>query len=209
MTDFWVLLGPDFAGKSSALARGRDEVGWQVVSHDDAFVDGFPLVRTLRGCWVDEALRHAGTRYSAELVLTVLHAVILHQRDELLRRAAGPGPVVMDSYYYKVLAACTLLGVTHETVFAAWRAMPQPKGVVYLDVPPEVTWERSGQGARATAFEHYGPAATHDGFVRMQRDLRAAMLAEIRDLPVTVLDATAAPDAVLAKVAAAIGAPGC
>ncbi|MEV4141643.1 hypothetical protein AB0J72_56990 [Dactylosporangium sp. NPDC049742] len=213
MTDFWVLLGPDFAGKSSALARVRDEVGWQVVSHDDAFVEAHPLVRTLRGCWVDEALRHAGTRYSAELVLTVLHAVILHQRDELLRRvaAADPdaGPVVMDSYYYKVLAACTLLGVTHEPTFAAWRAMPQPAGVVYLDVPPEVTWQRSGEGARATAFEHYGPAATRDGFVRMQRDLRTAMLAEIRDLPVTVLDATAGPDAVLAKVAAAIGAPRC
>lgn len=204
MTDFWVLLGPDFAGKSTALTRVRDEIGWQVVSHDDHHLGDRPLITTLRSCWVDEALRHAGTRYTDELVLAVMHAVILHQRDEL-RRRTGSGPVVMDSFYYKVLAACTLLGVVHEPTFAYWRTFPQPKGVIYLDVPAEVTWDRSQLGERATAFEYYGDTVSRNGFLRMQRDLRDAMLGEIKDLPVTLIDATAGETAVLQKIVAAVG----
>src|SRR5262249_14627335 len=103
MNPFWTLLGPDFAGKSTLLARLRDERGWQVVSHDDRFVGDYPLVATLRNCWVDEALVWTGKRYTAELVLAAMHPVILHQRDELARQA-GPGPVIIDSFYYKVLA---------------------------------------------------------------------------------------------------------
>ncbi len=204
MIPFWTLLGPDFAGKSTLLARLQDEHGWQVVSHDDRFVGDHPLVARLRNCWVDEALVWTGKRYTAELVLAAMHPVILHQRDELARQA-GPGPVIIDSFYYKVLAACSLLGVSHEPTFAYWRSFPQPEGVVYLDVPPEVTWERTGRGAQATAFEHYGEEVSREGFVRLQTDLRARMLAEVKDLPVTVVDGTAAPDAVLAKIVSAVG----
>ena len=153
MTPFWVLLGPDFAGKSTTLARLRDEHGWQVVSHDDIFVGDHPLVAKLRGSWVNDGLVWTGKRYTAELVLSVLHSVILYQRDEIARRT-GPAPIIVDSYYYKVLVACSLLGVTHEPTFAYWRSFPQPQGVLYVDVPPEVTWERTELGRQVSAFEH-------------------------------------------------------
>ncbi|MFC4146076.1 hypothetical protein ACFO0M_07400 [Micromonospora mangrovi] len=206
MTAFWTLLGPDFAGKSTALRRLRREHGWRVVSHDDEFLGDRPLISTLRRCWVDQALRHAGTRYTAELVLSVMHPVILHQRDELDRQATGEGgPLVVDSSYYKVLAACTLLGVTDDGVFDRWRAMRPPCGVVYLDVPPEVTWERTGPLREVSAFEHYGPTLTREGFVAFQRDLRALMLEQLADLPVTMVDGAAPPDEVLAKIISAVG----
>lgn len=206
MRPFWVLLGPDFAGKSTALTRLAGEYRWQVVSHDDRFVGDHPLVAKLRHCWVDDALIWAGKRYSPELVLSVMHTIILYQRDELGRRA-GTAPVIIDSYYYKVLVACSLLGVSHEPAFSYWRSFPRPEGVVYLDVPPEVAWERSGRGARVSAFEHYGEAVCFEGFVRLQADMRARMLAEVADLPVTVVDGTAAPDHVLAKIVSAVGNP--
>jgi hypothetical protein len=205
MTPFWTLLGPDFAGKSSALTGLRDVHGLSVVSHDDGFLAERPLVSYLRRCWVDDALVWAGTRYTNELVLSVMHPVILHQRDELARQT-GQGPVVIDSYYYKPLAACALLGVAHEPTFDYWRSFPRPEGVVYLDVPPEVTWARAGHGALVSAFEHYGSEVTEDSFVRMQTDLRDRMFAEIGDVPVTVIDGTEPPDMVLAKIAAAVGA---
>ncbi|MEO6504331.1 MAG: hypothetical protein ABIQ09_20785 [Jatrophihabitantaceae bacterium] len=208
MTSFWTLLGPDFAGKSTALARLRDEHGWQVVSHDDRFLQDYPLVAMLRGCWIDDALVWAGKRYTAELVISVMHPVILHQRDELARQT-GPGPVIIDSFFYKVLAACALLGVSHEPTFDYWRSFPQPEGVVYLDVPAEVAWERAGQGSKASAFEHYGPEVTRDGFLRMQTDLRTRMLAEVKGLPLTVIDGTASPDSVLAKILSAVGEMAC
>lgn len=207
MTGYWTLLGPDFAGKSTALLRLRNEQGWQVVSYDDAFVQDYPLVAKLRRCWINDALPWAGKRYTAELVIAAMHPVILHQRDELARRS-GPEPVIIDSFFYKALSACALLGMTHEPTFDYWRSFPQPRGVVYLDVPPEVAWQRSGQGRTASAFEYYGETVSWAGFVRMQTDLRARMLAEVKGLPLTVVDGTASPDAVLAKIVAAVGEAG-
>lgn len=208
MTAFWTLLGPDFAGKSTALARLRDEHGWQVVSHDDRFLSDYPLVAKLRSCWIDDALVWTGKRYTAELVLSVMHSVILHQRDELDRRT-GPGPVIIDSFFYKVLAACSLLGVCHQPTFDYWRSFRRPAGVLYLDVPAEVSWQRAGRGAQVSAFEHYGAVVSRDGFLRMQNDLRTRMLAEIKGLPVTIVDGTAAPEAVLAKIRSAVGEARC
>jgi thymidylate kinase len=205
---FWVLLGPDFAGKSTALARLHDECGWQVVSHDDAFLGDHPLLAKLRRSWVDDGLVWTGKRYTPELVLSVLHAVILHQRDELARQT-GTRPIVVDSYYYKVLAACTLLGVEHEPTFGYWRSFAQPTGVLYLDVPPAVTWDRAGQGSRVSAFEYYGYVPTRSGFVRLQTDLRASMLAEVAELAPTVIDGTASQDDVLAKIRSTVGESVC
>lgn len=208
MTPFWTLLGPDFAGKSTALARLRAEHGWRVVSHDDLFLDDYPLVAKLRSCWIDDALVWTGKRYTAELVMSVMHSVILHQRDELGRQS-GPGPVVVDSYYYKVLAACSLLGVVHEPTFRYWRSFPRPEGVVYLDVPPEVAWRRAGRGTKVSAFEHYGDAVSRESFIRLQTDLRTMMLAEVGELPLTIIDGTDTPDAVLDKIISAVGETAC
>jgi thymidylate kinase len=206
MTAFWTLLGPDFAGKSTVLRRLSRDHGWRVVSHDDEFLGDRPLVSLLRRCWVDEALRYAGTRYTAELVLSALHPVILHQRDELARAGtAGTAPLIVDSFFYKVRAACTLLGVTDDGVFSRWCAMQPPRGIIYLDVPPEVTWQRAGERRTVSAFEHYGPQPTRQAFVDFQTDLRALMLEQVRDLPVTMVDGTAPPDTVLAKIRSAVG----
>jgi thymidylate kinase len=205
---FWTLLGPDFAGKSSALARLRSEHGWRVVSHDDLFLADHPLVAKLRRCWIDEALVWRGKRYTDEFVISVMHSVMLHLRDELAR-TTGPEPVIVDSYYYKALAACSLLGVAHEPTFAYWRSFPRPEGVVYLDIPPEVAWRRAGGGTKVSAFEHYGEAVSLEGFVRLQTDLRTKMLTEVGELPLTVIDGTAAPDAVLDKIVSAVGEAAC
>jgi thymidylate kinase len=208
MTQFWTLLGPDYAGKSTVLARLRDGYGWQVVSHDDGYLDGYPLISLLRRRWIDDALVWTGTRYTPELVLSVMHTVMLHQRD-MLARQTGTTPVVVDSFFYKQLAACALLDVAHGPTFDYWRTFPRPKGVVYLDVPPEVAWERAGHGARVTAYECYGDTVSRAGFLALQADLRGRMLREVADLPVTVVDGTAPPDVVLAKVVAAVGESPC
>jgi thymidylate kinase len=207
VTGFWTILGPDFAGKSTALARLHDEHRWQVVSHDARFVGPYPLVAMLRRCWSEAASARAEKRHTAELVLSVAHSIILHQRDEVTRlgRDAGPEPVIVDSYFYKVLAACSLLGMSHDRTFSYWRSFPRPRGVVYLDVPPEVTWERTQRGADVTGFEHYGDSVSRAGFIRLQHEMRARMLAEVNDLPVTIVDGTAEPDVVLAKIVSVVG----
>lgn len=204
MTGFWTLLGPDHAGKSTVLDCLHDQHGWRVVSYDDRYLDSYPLIRRLRQEWITDAFVWAGERYSAELVLSVLNPIVLHLRDELARHA-GQERVIVDSYYYKLLAKCRLLGVAHQPTFDYWRSFPRPRGVLYMDVPPEVAWARSRHGARTNPFEHHGRTAGEADFIRLQSELRAAVLAEVGDVPVKIIDGDAPPDAVVAKVLAALG----
>jgi thymidylate kinase len=205
VTDFWAMLGPDFAGKSTVLDRLHREHGWRVVSYDDQYTGPHAFIRNLRRSWLTEAYPGAGGRYSAELVLAALHPIVLHLRDELARAADAQTPVIVDSYYYKLLAKCRLLGLEHQPTFDSWRALPGPRGIVYLDVPAPVAWARSGHGAELNVFEHHGPAPTEAGFLRLQTRLRAALLAETAGVPVTFVDGTAAPDEVLAATLEAVG----
>lgn len=200
---FWVLLGPDFAGKSTVLERLHEEYDWRVVSYDDRYLDQYPLIRGLRQGWIPDAFAWTGQRYSAELVLSVLHPIVLHLRDEIAR-AADHEHVIVDSYYYKLLAKCRLLGVRHEPTFDYWRSFPRPRGVLYMDVPPEVAWARTG-GRRINAFEHHGTTAGRAGFTQLQAELRAAALAEVADVPVTFIEGTADPADVMASVLGALG----
>lgn len=204
---FWTLLGPDFAGKSTVLDRLHDDHGWRVVSYDDRYLENDPLIGRLRRHWVDDAFVRAGQRYSPELVLSVLHTIVLHLRDRLAE-GAGEDRVIVDSYFYKLLAKCRLLGVRHDPTFDHWRSFPKPRGVLYLDVPPEIAWVRSGHGARLNAFEQHPGTAGPEGFVRLQSQLREAALEEVGDIPVTVVDGSADPDIVLKNVLAVLETEG-
>jgi thymidylate kinase len=201
--EFWTLVGPDYAGKSTALSRLHDEHGWRVVSYDDRYLDSYPLISQLRRQWIGDAFVWAEERYSAELVLSALHPIVLHLRDEIAR-AGADDRVIVDSYYYKLLAKCRLLGVAHEPIFDYWRSFPRPRGVLYMDVPPEVGWARSGEGAEVNAFEQHDGADCRAGFFRLQSNLRAAVLEEVGDVPVTMIDGTADPEDVLADLLAAV-----
>jgi hypothetical protein len=203
MSEFWTVLGGDYSGKSATLRRlARD--GWQVVSYDDPYVRDFPVVRRLRSGLFFEAYRRVGRPYPAPLAFSLLTPIVWYLREEALR-LAGRGPTVVDSYYLKLLAKGVVTGIADPATAALWRSFPQPRGVVFLDVDPAVAWARSGGAARLNPFEHHGSEPTRAGFVAFQRDLRAAMLREIADLDVHVVDGNRAPERVAADVRAALG----
>jgi thymidylate kinase len=191
VNDFWVLLGPDYAGKSSVMRAlaGRLGPSWRMVSYDDEFVPhNRSIIRHLRRDFLGEVLRHTD-RYSPDFLLTILQASIVYLRDrtlEVLPRCS----VLVDSYYYKVLAKCTLAGYVNDALFAWWRTFPPPRGIVYLDVDPATAWQRSGAGATLNPLEHYGGRPTWPAFRRYQLDLRRELLCELGGLPVTTIDAT-------------------
>ncbi|MGD0065029.1 MAG: hypothetical protein ABSB76_16480 [Streptosporangiaceae bacterium] len=203
MKEFWTVLGADYAGKSEALRRLRTETGWQVISYDDPYLHGRPVVRWLRESGFFEAYTKVGRAYSADLAFSLLTPIVLHLRDEVLRTAAH-GPAVVDSYYYKLLAKGVITGLADERAGAIWRALlqPRPAGVVFLDVAPHVAWHRAG-GA-VNPFEYYGAEPTWEGFARFQRDLRGVMLDQIKGLPAVVIDANRPAEAVAADVISAL-----
>ncbi|MFC0105754.1 hypothetical protein [Kibdelosporangium aridum] len=199
--DFSVVLGADYAGKSSVLSMlaGRS---WRCVSYDESLLPaGHNLINELRDGVTPAALRLVGSVYSRDFALTVLQTAVVYLRDQVLR--AQPGDiVVVDSFYYKILAKCRLTGLVNEDLFRWWRSFPQPSEIVYLDVDPSVAWSRSGDGLRLNRFEHYGDEPTWRGFRRFQLDLRDVMFEEIHGIRTTVLEQQ--PD--IAATAAAVKA---
>ncbi|KRV51402.1 hypothetical protein AQ490_01190 [Wenjunlia vitaminophila] len=204
MTDrcFFVLLGPDGAGKSSVMRELAVRLpGWRAVSTDDGLVgSGHALVTQLRRNVVRDVLPHLGTSYSTDFLVGLLQTAVIHLRDEL-RRHDEDVPLLMDSYYYKILAKCRLAGVQDHPMYGWWRSFPRPRAVVYLDVSPESAWRRSGNGTRLNPLEYFGDRPEWLGFESYQKSLRKLMLEEVRELPVTIIEeqpsVTRAADAVV------------
>ncbi|MYW17480.1 hypothetical protein GT039_18240 [Streptomyces sp. SID2955] len=191
MTDrpFHVLLGPDGAGKSTVMAQIATRLpGWRTLSTDDSLVGaGHALVTELRRHVVKDVLPHLGTVYSADFLASLLQTAVVHLRDQLERHDPDV-PLLMDSYYYKILAKCRLAGVDHNPMYDWWRSFPQPRAVVYLDVSPASAWRRSGDGARLNPLEYFGECPGWLGFESYQKNLRKLMLEEIRELPMTIIE---------------------
>lgn len=185
---FFVLLGPDYSGKSSALAGLAAALpGWRFLSVDDAFLDpAHALITRLRRQLVKDVLPSLGSAYSPAFAASLMQTAVVFLRDQIL---AGDGrtPVVVDSYYYKILAKCRLAGDGENPMFAWWRSFPQPRRVLYLEVAPRTAWRRSGAGERANRLEHYGERPGWASFEAFQTDLHKVLLDEVRHLPVTVI----------------------
>jgi thymidylate kinase len=180
VTNLWVLLGPDYSGKSSVISRVAERTGWAAVSYDEEFLgDGFDLVGRLRDDFLTEALRGLHTRFSVDFVVSLLQAAVVFLRDRALAECVTR-PVLVDSYYYKILAKCRLHGLVNEQLFAWWRSFPVPQGVIFLDIDASTAWERTSRGAALNGFEHYGDRPSRAEFERFQRDLRRLMLEETR-----------------------------
>jgi thymidylate kinase len=180
-----VLLGPDYAGKSSMLAELAGGASpWHCVSVDDGWLaPEHRLLADLRRHLVREVAPQVGDAYSNEFVAGLLQLAVLHLRDRVL--AAGDTPVLVDSYYYKILAKCRLAGVPENPMFGWWRSFPQPTRVVYLDIAPATGWRRCGAGAEVNPLEFYGDRPDWPRFEAYQTDLRKVMLDETAHLPVT------------------------
>ncbi|MCQ0025172.1 hypothetical protein M4914_20990 [Streptomyces somaliensis DSM 40738] len=185
---FLVLLGPDGAGKSSVMRSLAGLVPeWRLVSTDSAFVaPEHALISRLRRDLRDHLLPGLGTAYSADFLASVLQTAVVHLRDQVHGRDPRV-PVLVDSYYYKILAKCRMAGVRNTLMYDWWRTFPQPDRVVYLDVSPSAAWRRRGGGADLNSLEYHGDDGDLAGFERYQRDLRRLLLEEVRDLPVTEL----------------------
>ncbi|MEU4794380.1 hypothetical protein [Streptomyces sp. NPDC023327] len=179
--DFWVLLGTDYCGKSSVLAELAARTGpVQPMSYDPALLPGdYGALAALPNAL---GAARAG-RNSPEYVMALLNVAVAYLWDRVATAPPGRTPL-LDSYYYKILVKCRLLGLPGGPWQDHWRSLPRPAGVIFLDVPPGTAWLRSGGGASLNAMEHYGPTAGEESFTRFQRDLRTGLLDEVRGLRV-------------------------
>jgi thymidylate kinase len=68
---------------------------------------------------------------------------LVAQYEYLVRPALEDGvSVLLDSYYFKLLAKERIFGTVHSALEQLCRELPQPDGVIYVDVPPVVSFRR-------------------------------------------------------------------
>ncbi|MFE7168821.1 hypothetical protein [Streptomyces sp. NPDC057616] len=161
--------------------------GWRTLSTDGEHVrEEHRLIARLRRDVVEDVLPEVGGAYSTEFLASLLQTAVVHLRDQV-EHTNPAAPLLVDSYYYKILAKCRLAGLDENPMYAWWRSFPQPRAVIYLDVSPKSAWRRSGDGARLNRLEHYGTRPEWFAFESYQKNLRKLMLEEVRRLPVTMI----------------------
>ena len=189
--DFVVLLGGDYAGKSSALARLAAAPGtWRFVSVDTDFLTAqYGLLTRLRRDVITDVVA-PDKWYSTDFLTTMLQTAVVHLRDRVIDHTHCTLTIV-DSYYYKILAKCRLAGVANNhPMLQWWRSFPQPRRVVYLERSLDSAWQRCSYGAALNRLEHHGAEPTRTAFDRYQADLDQAMRHEIKSVPVSVINET-------------------
>jgi thymidylate kinase len=189
--DFVVLLGGDYAGKSSAISRLAAAPGaWRFVSVDTDFLAAqHALLARLRRDVITDVVA-PDKWYSADFLMTMLQTAVVYLRDRIIDHKHRALTIV-DSYYYKMLAKCRLAGVmNNHPMLQWWRSFPQPRRVVYLERSLDSAWRRCSCGAALNRLEHYGAEPTRTAFDRYQLDLDRAMRDEIKGIPVSVIDET-------------------
>jgi len=203
--DFYVLLGPDYAGKSTLLRALSARSSVQLVSYDDGAGSGQPsFAGSFRNAFAAVSSTMASGAMSSEFILSLFHAYVVFVRDQIAS-AKTSRPIVLDSYYYKILAKCVLAGIRDEEIFALWRALPQPSRVFYLDVDSEVAWQRCERGGLLNGFEYYGAQPTRPGFVRFQQDLRTVMLNEAAKSKIEIINQDSSLDDLVGDIEEVIG----
>lgn len=204
--EFVVLLGPDYVGKSSIMRGLQRHARFRLVSCDDEFVpESYGMLKELRRLFLGHGLPRASEMHSPDFLVTGLQMSTVYLRDRA-RFERVNAPVLVDAYYYKVLAKCALSGLVSEALFEAWRRYPQPDRVIFLRADPEVAFARARLAGALNGFEHYGRAGSLRDFVRFQRDLVELMLEEVRSLPLQIVDGNRPLRDVEADVAALLSA---
>jgi thymidylate kinase len=197
-----VLLGGDYCGKSSVMRALRAQSTWGLVSCDDDFLpEAYRSIARLRDVFFQEVLPHVKQMPTQEFALLGLQMSTVYLRDwaSALRER---GPVLVDSYYYKLLAKCTCAAWACAGALAAFRDYPQPDEVIYLDVSPEVALERARARGGHNQFEAMGSKTRHDeaAFVAFQAQMARAMRDATSRVPTTVIDANQRLDDVIRGV---------
>jgi thymidylate kinase len=202
----YVLLGGDYAGKSRLMAELRERVDWALVSADEGtLAPPYDTLVDMRRLFVERVLPNASQLLTPDYVLSGLQMSLVYLRDRAASERAR-GDVLVDSYHYKLLAKCRLHGLVSPDIFHFWRSFPRPDRVIYLRISPEVAWQRARAAGRLNRFEHHGESPTRDRFVRFQRDLAAAMRAEVAPVAIDVVDGEQDPATVRVHVEALLGA---
>lgn len=187
-TRFLVLVGIDGSGKTTLLSRlslpGVMTTSWRELRGHDVPATLAPDAPTL-----------IKNRLPVLSRAMFVGGHLVAQYEYLVRPQLDSGAhVLLDSYYFKLLAKERLFGTAHQALEDLCRELPQPDGVIYIDVPPLMSYQR--KRGLLSPYECDGHP-TEASYIRFQTSLATAIRTQISDVPNVVIDGTADTDQLL------------
>jgi thymidylate kinase len=163
---FLVLLGIDGSGKSTLLfcmaKAGVQTASWHELRSHEVPATLAPNVPT--------SVKNRLTPLARAMFIG---GHLVAQYEYLVRPRIEAGlTTVLDSYYYKLLAKERLLGFAHPALEQLCAELPQPDGIIYVDVDPRESYRRK-KGC-FSSYEHFG-APSQDSYVAFQTQLAMSL----------------------------------
>ncbi|MEO3809588.1 hypothetical protein ABGB17_11360 [Sphaerisporangium sp. B11E5] len=172
---FMVLAGIDGSGKSSVLSR----------------LDVHGLLTTnwceLRGHQETAALAPRNPTGVKNRLPPLSRAMfigghLVAQYEQLVRPSVEAGhSVLLDSYYYKVLAKELVLRASHPSLAELCAELPEPDCVIFVDVPPQVSFRR--KDGRVSSYERFMRDSPHQDYVTFQSMVRDIIMRRVTEVP--------------------------
>jgi len=198
--EFVVLLGGDHCGKSSIINTIKCNPEWRVISKETVVADEpTALLKTIEQVFFNIIAKDQYNQYPSDFLLSGFQMILSYMVRQI-GECNHQTNVLVDSYYYKVIAKCILRKWINNNIFDIWRAFPQPDKVLFIDSSPYTMWQHSNNGKKSNPFEYYGHDRTLNDFYRFQRDLRDTMLAEITAVPTILIDGNRDLDTIIADI---------
>lgn len=167
---FVVLLGIDGSGKSTLIERTQVS---GVVATDWRELRNHELPQML----VPDAPTHIKATLPSLSRAMFVGGHLVAQYEYLVRpRLVAGHSVALDSYYFKLLEKERMLGFAHPSLEFLCQELPQPDAIVFVDIPPEISYER--RKGTISPYEYYDDGSKAD-YVRFQSDLRERLLDRI------------------------------
>lgn len=186
---FLVLLGIDGSGKSTLLSSLAD-AGVQTASWHELRSHEVPATLA------PDAPTAIKNRLTPLARAMFIGGHLVAQYEYLVRPRIEAGvTTVLDSYYYKLLAKERLLGFADGALESLCIELPQPDGIIYVDVDPRESFRR--KAGRLSPYEHFDDAS-EESYVTFQSQLARALLTATDSAPDhVILDGTKSRDALV------------
>lgn len=187
-TRFLVLLGIDGSGKSTLLSSlsvpGLVTTSWRELrSHE--------VPATL----APDAPTRIKNRIPSLSRAMFIGGHLVAQYEYLVRPALEDGAnVLLDSYYFKLLAKERLFGTVDPALEALCVELPAPDAVIYVEVPAPQSYRR--KNGVLSPYEYRGSECQAD-YVAFQDELANEMRRLLEDIPTVVVDGTASEQELL------------
>lgn len=185
---FIVLVGIDGSGKSTLLER-LAEAGVHTSSWHDLRSHDVPAMLA------PDAPTAIKARLTPLARSMFIGGHLVAQYEYLVRPALEQGEdVLLDSYYFKLLAKERLLGFAQPALETLCRQLPQPDGLILIDTPPELSWSR--KAGALSVYEHFG-TPTEANYLAFQRGIETSLRKATRAIPSVTLDGRQPPSALV------------